>query len=128
MSDIVKIIIGLKRRPGMSVEEFRDYYENVHIRVASKYLQPGMVHYARRYLDALPHLDTHEIHEPEFDVITELWYADDKAASGLIWMLSEGRLPTDVFEDEHNVFDRPKTRYFMTTERVTDLSGSNAQA
>mgnify|MGYP001491048342 CR=1 FL=1 len=71
--EVIKIIIGLKRRPGMSVEEVRDYYENVHIKVASKYLQPGMIHYARRYLDPMPHLDTREIHEPEFDVITELW-------------------------------------------------------
>jgi hypothetical protein len=121
MTEVTKIIIGLKRRPGMTVEEFRDYYENVHIKVASKYLQPGMVHYMRRYLDPLPHLDTRELHEPEFDVITELWYEDEKAAAGLIWMLSEGRLPRDVFDDEHNVFDRPKTRYFRTTEFVTDL-------
>lgn len=126
--EVIKIIIGLKRRPGMSVEEFRDYYENVHIKVASKYLQPGMIHYARRYLDPMPHLDTREIHEPEFDVITELWYKDAKAAAGLIWMVSEGKLPADVFEDEHNVFDRPKTRYFMTTECVTDLSGINDPA
>ncbi len=119
--EITKIIIGLKRRPGMSVEEFRDYYENVHTKVAGKYTQPGMIHYARRYLDPLPHLDTKEVHEPEFDVITELWYDDPKAAAGLIWMVSEGKLPADVFEDEHNVFDRRKTRYFMTTECVTDL-------
>ena len=119
--EIIKVIIGLKRRPGMSVEDFRAYYENVHTKVAGKYTQPGMVYYARRYLDPLPHLDTKEIHEPEFDVITELWYDDPKAAKGLIWMVSEGTLPPDVFEDELNLFDRPKTRYFKTTEFVTEL-------
>ena len=119
--EIQKVIIGLKRRPGMSVAEFRDYYENVHTRVAGKYSQPGMVYYARRYLDPLPHLDTKEIYEPEFDVITELWYDDPKACDGLIWMVSKGTLPADVFEDEHNLFDRPRTRYFRTTEFVTDL-------
>ncbi len=118
---LTKIIIGLKRRPGMSVEAFRDYYESIHTRVAGKYTQPGMCYYARRYLDPLPQLDTKVVHEPEFDVITELWYDDRKAADGLIWMVSKGKLPADVFEDERNLFDRPKTRYFVTTECVTDL-------
>ncbi len=124
-AQLTKIIIGLKRRSGMSVQEFRNYYENVHTRVAGKYTQPGMVYYARRYLDPLPHLDTKEFHEPEFDVITELWYDDPKAAAGLVWMVSEGKLPADVFEDEHNLFDRKKTRYFRTTECVTALPGQN---
>lgn len=119
--EITKIIIGLKRRPGMSVAEFRDYYENIHTKVAGKYTQPGMCYYARRYLDAMPQLDSKVIHEPEFDVITELWYDDPKAAEGLIWMISKGKLPADVFADEHELFDRPKTRYFRTTECVTAL-------
>ena len=119
--EITKIIIGLKRRSGMSVEDFRAYYEKVHTKVAGKYTQPGMCYYARRYLDPMPQLDTKVIHEPEFDVITELWYDDPKAAAGLIWMVSEGKLPADVFEDEHNLFDRPKTRYFRTTEYISDL-------
>ena len=118
---IYKAIIGLKRRPGMSVAEFRDYYENVHTRVAGKYTQPGMCHYSRRYLDPLPHLDTKVVHEPEFDVITELWYDDKQAFDGLVWMVSKGRIPEDVFEDEQRVFDREKTRYFLTTEFVTAL-------
>ena len=40
---------------------------------------------------------------------------------GLIWMVSKGKLPADVFADEHELFDRPKTRYFLTTECVTAL-------
>ncbi len=116
--EITKIIIGLKRRPGMSVEAFRDYYETRHTVLASKYAQPGMCHYSRRYLDPLPQLDSKVIYEPEFDVLTELWYDDRKAYEGLIWMVSKGSLPDDIFEDEQLLFDRTKTRYFTVTECV----------
>lgn len=114
--DVFKILIWLKRRPGMSVEEFRDYYENKHRKVVDKYVGPGMAYYARRYIDSLPHIDTKELTEPEFDVITEMWFSDKEAFEGIKWMISEGELPADVLEDEYNVFDRPKTRFVTVTE------------
>jgi hypothetical protein len=116
-NEVHKILIFLKRRPGMTVQEFRDYYEQRHRKVIGKYLQ-GVSYYARRYLDPLPHLDTKVIHEPEFDVVTELWFESRAAFDGLVKMVSEGVLPPDVFEDEQHVFDRPRTRYFTVTESV----------
>jgi hypothetical protein len=113
---IYKVLIMLKRRPGMSVAEFRDYYENHHRPLAGKYAVPGMCRYVRRYLDPLPHLDTKEVTEPEFDVITELWFDRKDAFDGIVWMVSEGQLPADVLEDEHKVFDRARTRYVLVTE------------
>lgn len=112
---IHKILILLKRRPGMTAEEFREYYENRHRKVVDKYLQ-GVRKYVRRYLDPLPHPDTREITEPEYDVITELWFDRKEAVDGIIAMLRHGRLPDEVIEDEKRVFDRPKTRYVYAIE------------
>ena len=110
-----KILIFLKRRPGMSVEEFREYYENHHRPLVKQY-SSGLSRYVRRYLEPLPHIDTKEMMEPEFDVVTELWCANRQAFDGLLGMVKFGTLPAEVLEDEERVFDRPKTRYFCFTE------------
>jgi EthD domain len=34
---VYKVLLFLKRRPGMSVEAFRDYYENTHSKLGEKY-------------------------------------------------------------------------------------------
>jgi hypothetical protein len=115
--DIHKILIFLKRRPGMTVEEFRDYYETRHRPLVGHYLS-GVSYYARRYLDPLPHVDTKTLTEPEFDVITELWFDRKDAFDGIVAMVRFGSLPPDVLADEEQVFDRSKTRYVCVTECV----------
>ena len=52
-----KVFIFLKRRPGMSTEAFRDYYENHHRPLMEPYLR-GLAGYVRNYLNPLPHLDS----------------------------------------------------------------------
>ena len=44
----------LKRRPGMSVEDFRSYYESNHRVIGEKYLTGNAVRYVRRFLDPAP--------------------------------------------------------------------------
>ena len=48
---VYKVLLFLKRRPGMSVsvEAFRDYYENVHSKIGEKYSQ-GLLRDVRRLL------------------------------------------------------------------------------
>ena len=50
-----KTVCLLKRRPGMSLEEFKDYYENYHSKIGEKVLPDG-VHYVRRYVQQHPEL------------------------------------------------------------------------
>ena len=116
--EVHKILILLKRRPGMTVEEFRDYYETRHRPLVAKYSSRALCYYARRYLDPLPHVDTKELTEPEFDVITELWFDRKDAFDGMVRLVREGSLPRDVLADEERVFDRAKTRYVCLTECV----------
>jgi len=48
-----KILLFLKRRPGMTLEAFRDYYENHHAPLCEKYAS-GVSRYMRRFLIPLP--------------------------------------------------------------------------
>ena len=116
--EVHKILIFLKRRPGMTVEEFRDYYETRHRPLVGKYQSRGLCYYARRYLEPLPHVDTKELTEPEFDVITELWFDRKDAFDGMVRLVREGSLPPDILADEERVFDRAKTRYVCVSECV----------
>jgi hypothetical protein len=58
--------------------------------------------YSRRFLEPVEGQDL-----LEFDMMTELWFAD--------------RAPTDVIEDELNLFDGGKTRFYAVSEVETDL-------
>ena len=121
MAEVHKILIFLKRRPGMSREEFRDYYENRHVPLCMKYMN-GARRYFRRYIDALPDPSTGKPVELAFDVITEVWFDDRAAFDTALKYAGSGILPQEVIDDEERVFDRPKSRFTWVTECETDLS------
>ncbi len=106
-----KLLIFLKRKPGMSLEAFRDYYENRHIPLCMKYMA-GAECYRRRYIEHGDELD--------FDVITELGFADKATRDIVLDTLARDAMPADVIADELNVFDRGKSRFFAIAECETD--------
>lgn len=112
---IYKVLIFLKRRPGMSLEEFREYYEGTHVPLCSKYTT-GVSRYVRRYVQPLPNAITGSNEELEFDVITELWLEDRDTFDKVLQYAARGILPQEVIEDEERVFDRRKIRYATVIE------------
>ncbi|WP_439134069.1 EthD domain-containing protein [Pseudomaricurvus sp.] len=117
---VYKILLFMKRRPGMSKEEFRDYYENHHVPMALKYAS-GIKKYVRRYLDPQPRPETGDGEDLGYDVITELWFEDEKIFEGTLKYLSTAVLPDEVIEDEKQLFDRERMRLATTVEYVTSL-------
>jgi len=116
-----KVLIFLKRRPGMPLEAFCDYYEGVHSKLCAK-LMIGASRYVRRYVEPRPNSLTGKDDELEFDVITELWYDDRAVFEKAVDLSSRGRLPADVLADEERLFDRSKTRYATVVEFDSELS------
>ena len=51
---MVKLVGLLKRRPGMSTDEFRAYYETHHKKLGDRYLAGFADRYLRRYLNPFP--------------------------------------------------------------------------
>jgi uncharacterized protein (TIGR02118 family) len=123
MADITyyKILLFMKRRPGMSVEAFRDYYENRHVPLALKY-SSAVRRYIRRFINPLPHPETGPCDEPAFDVITELWFDDKASFEGTVQYITTTIMPDDIVEDEKNLFDRTSFRIATVTEFETDMS------
>lgn len=111
---VYKVLLFLKRRPGMSVEAFRDYYENTHSKLGEKYSR-GLLRYIRRYLDPVGE------EELPFDVITELWVSDRATADAIAAQTAKNAPPPDVLEDEKRLFDRSNLRVATVVEFDSSL-------
>jgi hypothetical protein len=115
MVETHKLLVFLKRRPGMSREAFRDYYETCHAPLCLKYMA-GVERYMRRYLEPAPGMG-----EMDADVVTEIWMRDRAALDYVLATAAQGKLPPDVLEDEYNLFDRAKSRFCAVIECETCL-------
>lgn len=119
-----KIILFLKRKPGMSVQAFRDYYENHHSKLAEKYSTGAVKRYVRRYIEPVegagPSAATADA--LGFDVITEVWIEDANVFAQVAAFLAKNAPPPDVLEDELKLFDRDKSRVATVVEYESDVS------
>lgn len=110
-----KLLLFLKRRPGMSLQEFRDYYENVHSKLCEKYTA-GVRRYVRRYLQPASNPLTGQVQEMEFDVITELWFDDRKVFEKIAELTARGVTIPEIVADEERLFDRTRMRCAAVVE------------
>jgi uncharacterized protein (TIGR02118 family) len=107
-----KVFAYMTRRPGITREEFIDYYENHHVPLVLSLASTPRV-YKRNYVVRGDGLSPGSP-ATDFDVITEMIW-DDRA--GLEeWMALPG-VPA-IAEDEAKFLDRSKTRAHVIDERV----------
>lgn len=111
----------MKKRPDISTDEFRDYYETRHAPLCEKY-SSAVSRYIRRYIDPLPHPETGAFTDA-YDVITELWFEDRAVFEGTIAYITTALMPDEVIEDEKNLFDRSSFRIATVVECESDLGG-----
>lgn len=115
-----KILLFMKRKPGMSMDAFRDYYENHHVPLCLKYTA-GLSRYSRRYLEPQPHAETGANEELPYDVITELWFYDEAVFRATVKHLSTTVMTGEIIEDELQLFDRSKSRMATVLECETTM-------
>lgn len=118
-----KILLFMKRRPGMSVEDFRDYYETRHVPLCMTYMA-GVARYVRRYLEPQPSPGTGRADELPYDVITELWFDTEAVWAATLQHITTTVLADEIIADEANLFDRPAMRIATIVEHETPLSGT----
>jgi uncharacterized protein (TIGR02118 family) len=110
---MIKVFGYLKRKPGLSQQEFADYYEHNHVPlVLSKAFMPMV--YKRNYIQRGDAFNI-EGNEISFDCMTELVFADRDDLSA--WMASLG--VDEIARDEENFIDRAATRAYVVDERTT---------
>ena len=117
-----KVIGLLKRRPGMTVDAFREYYETHHRVIGEKYLKDYASKYMRRFLTPYPNPITGEAVEAEYDVVMEIWYPDRAAYDACNALLGSPEVAAEIAEDEEQLFNRSRNRFFFVEEHESDLA------
>lgn len=107
---MVKGIFLLKRKAGLSHEEFSRHWKQVHGPLAAKTF-PMFSRYVQN------HVVTEQGIEPPFDGMVEIWYDDIAAcrASNELYRSSAGRL---IVEDEERFMDISARVHFLVDEQV----------
>jgi hypothetical protein len=110
-----KMIALLKRKKGLSLEEFIQRYEQGHALFAAPHL-PKLRHYERRYIEPTHNPVSGAEHEPDFDVVTEVWFdtQEDCQAAMLHVQTVKG-----FEEDEEKLFDRSAARIFTVHSELS---------
>jgi hypothetical protein len=115
-----------KRKPGLTPDQFRDYYETRHAVLSTK-LFPFFVDYRRNYIrhDLGPQRSSAEPNDRslDFDVITEISFASRADFDRMVKLLSDPKVRTQVVEDESQFMDRSATLSYVVDENVSRLAG-----
>ncbi|HYH51671.1 MAG TPA: EthD domain-containing protein [Acidimicrobiia bacterium] len=109
-----KIMILIKRRAGMSMDDFIDYYENHHAPLGLRAV-PNMKGYTRRYLTPLGG------EELAYDVATEIVFDDEADFGRAMEHLNEPATRAEVDADEERLFDRSTITFMKVDERSSDI-------
>jgi hypothetical protein len=109
---MITAIALLRARPGMTHDEFVDYYENHHVPLILS-VAPAPPAYSRAYLPPT----AGRRFEADFDVMTRLQFNDDAARQA--WLARVYAAGSGVAEDEERFLDRASTRSWVVDERVT---------
>ncbi|MFA7440130.1 MAG: EthD domain-containing protein [Sphingomonadaceae bacterium] len=127
-----KTVTLLKRKAGMSMAEFIDYYETSHARIGEKYLAAGAIRYARYFLhpaeNPVESADSGAPDDKPYDVVTEIWFPDRAAFEQTMARLGEPGPAAEISADEERLFDRARNRFFVVEEHVSDLAAARRES
>lgn len=112
--DGIKLIAGVKRRSGLTLQEFRQYWYERHVPLALKVLPEAP--YVKRYIHNYG-LALEGLGEPALDGIGELCFDDLEAfRKSTEWFLGEGG---KVLRDDEDNFVDPTTRVAVLVQQRT---------
>jgi hypothetical protein len=106
----------LTKKNGLSMREFIDYYESKHVPLICS-LAPVPTIYKRRYM--VGERLTADGGEVDFDVMTELVFADRSAFDAWMAELAKPGIGSRIVEDEEKFLNRARTRAYVIEEHVT---------
>lgn len=120
----MKMIVLFRRKPGLTPEQFREYYETRHVPLALK-LFPYFKDYRRNYIRRdLVHRRADGATNPslDFDAVMELTFASKSDYERMVREMADPKVRAQVVEDEERFLDRSATVVFMVDEERSPLS------
>ena len=110
-----KTIALLRRRADLDRQAFVDYYETRHAPLIRS-LVPGIIEYRRNFLIRDGAFVSEAAAPLDFDVVTELWWADRAAYDAAMAVALRDDIAARIAADEANFLDRSGTRMFLVDE------------
>lgn len=116
-----------KRKPGMSMEEFKEYYEKSHVPLACQCLAYSATEYSRKYLTARPVSFIERpnansvVPESPYDVFAEVKFATRNAFEKAVAKPNDSKLEL-LRADEDKFLLRTDRRIYDVEEHVSPLS------
>ncbi|MDG2004063.1 MAG: EthD family reductase [Novosphingobium sp.] len=119
---MLKQLCLLTRKPGMSMADFIDYYENRHAPLLAP-MMPQARRYVRRYVHPEMNAVSQTVPDIPFDCLTEIWWDSREAFEAGMAYLREGERMQRIREDEKNVFAGPTSPVFSVEEIESPMRG-----
>ncbi len=117
-----KVVWLLKRKPGISFEQFRDHYENRHSMLGKQYFGHLMIGYRRNY-DRAREADgkyaAYGLPSPVYDCIAEWDLRDEAAFEEFLNIMADPVIAKIFKDDEKNFLDSAETRAVLSDCRDT---------
>lgn len=113
---MIKVLVFIARRAGISVEEFIRYYEDHHVPMV-EVLLPYYSGYRRNYM--VEGLYPQGVGRP-FDAVTELRFASDADYQAWNEALQQDAVVARIREDELNFVDSAATTMWIVREAGRD--------
>jgi hypothetical protein len=113
----IKRILLIKRKPGTTHEQFRDYYETQHSQLALRLLGDLVLDYRRNYVQpAEPSASGTARPGIEHDVVTELWFSDRAQMAAFYARVRQPEIGAQIAADEEKFMDRAAMRQALVDE------------
>ncbi|WP_340314935.1 EthD domain-containing protein [Rhizorhabdus argentea] len=117
-----KVITFVKRKPGLTMEEFVDQYERLHAAPAAERVRGKAERYFRRYLTPYEHALFAGNQPPDYDAIMEMWFKDRAQWEAAMKMMEQPDYVKTVVEEGEIMFDRSKIYQCIVEERESDIA------
>lgn len=112
-----KIVILIKKKPGMSREDFIHHYETSHAVIGKRLLGHLWTKYVRNYPVSLMEYQPEDNSvEDSYDAVTEIWLKDQAAVEEMARIINLPENNKIILEDEEKFQDRLATRLLMVEE------------
>ena len=118
--EMIKFVSLLKRRKGMSFEDFMEYYEKKHVPLGRDHVSDAL-HYQRRFLRPVDH-PILGIAPNAYDCILEIWFEDQATMEASFKRFDTPGVKQAILEDESNLFEPNTTQCFVVESECTTKS------
>jgi len=117
VEELLKIVILIKKKPGMSREDFINHYETSHAVIGKRLLGHLWTKYVRNYPKALMEYQPEDNSvDDSYDAVTEIWLKDEAALEEMSRIINEPENNKLILADEEKFQDRLKTRLLIVEE------------